>query len=325
VDDAGAITRGEPGPAMTHAWLITGPPGSGRSTAATNFAAALVCPEDGCGVCQACRTAPLGGHSDVEVIVPEGLIYSIDDTRELVRRSSMAPVESPWRVIVIEDADRLGERAVNVLLKSLEEPTPHTVWVLCAPSTEDVLPTIRSRCRELRLHALAPEPLSDALTLAGGDVSPEDTQALSELAGGSVGEAFRLTNLDGLKLYAGIVTLLSSLPRLDRPRALALAESGAGRGAEAQFDLILTLLDLFLTRLARAAAIRQLPLEAAPGEADLITRLAQHPQAARIWAELAQSLSIRARRGKAVNLDPAALLMDMVLKLEETAGPLAHK
>jgi DNA polymerase-3 subunit delta' len=126
-----------------------------------------------------------------------------------------------------------------------------------------------------------------------------------------------------LKLYATLIALFSTLPRLDRPRALALAELGAGKGAEPQFDLILTLIDLFLTRLARAAATRHLPPDAAPGEAALLTRLADHPDAARHWAEIAQSLAQRARRGKAVNLDPAALLMDMVLTLEKTAGTLA--
>lgn len=198
VSDAGAITRGEPGPAMTHAWLITGPPGSGRSTAATNFAAALVCPEDGCGVCQACRTAPLGGHSDVEVIVPEGLVYSIDDTRELVRRSSMSPIEAPWRVIVIEDADRLGERAVNVLLKSLEEPTPHTVWVLCAPSTEDVLPTIRSRTRHVGLRTPSTTDVAGLLA-ANYAIDPVIAGFAARAAQGHIGRARALAKDESVR------------------------------------------------------------------------------------------------------------------------------
>ena len=150
--DAEHIRRGEPGPGMTHAWLVTGPPGSGRSTAATCFAAALVCPEDGCGVCEACRTAPLGGYPDVDVVSTDTLSYKTEDARDLVLRASMAPIMSPWHVIVMEDADRLTEQAVNVLLKSLEEPPPHTVWVLCAPSVEDVLPTIASRTRLVPLR-----------------------------------------------------------------------------------------------------------------------------------------------------------------------------
>ena len=106
VADARKLERGEPGPAMTHAWLITGPPGSGRSSAATKFAAALVCPEDGCGRCNVCRLAPVGGHPDVEVVIPEGSVIPVDDMRELVLLAAQSPTESPWRVIVIEDADR---------------------------------------------------------------------------------------------------------------------------------------------------------------------------------------------------------------------------
>ena len=152
VADAQAITQGEPGPAMTHAWLITGPPGSGRSLAATSFAASLVCPEGGCGSCQACRTAALGGHPDVHVEIPEGSEILLDHVRPLTQMAAQAPMTGMWRVVVIEDADRLNDRAANHLLKSLEEPTPHTVWILCAPSRNDVLPTIVSRTRHVGLR-----------------------------------------------------------------------------------------------------------------------------------------------------------------------------
>lgn len=119
VVDADRILRGEHGPGMTHAWLVTGPPGSGRSTAATCFAAALVCPEGGCGVCDACRTAPRGGHPDVDVVTTDTLSYKVEDARDLVLRASMSPISAPWHVIVMEDADRLTDQAVNVLLKTL--------------------------------------------------------------------------------------------------------------------------------------------------------------------------------------------------------------
>ena len=163
VVDAERRTRGEPGPAMTHAWLFTGPPGSGRSTAAACFAAALVCPEGGCGVCQACRTAPLGGHPDVDVVRPEGVNYLVKEARALVMTSELSPATSFWHVMVVEDADRLTDAAVNALLKSIEEPPPHTVWILCAPSVEDVLPTIVSRARHVALRTPSARDIADLL------------------------------------------------------------------------------------------------------------------------------------------------------------------
>ena len=134
---------------MTHAWLVTGPPGSGRSTAALAFAAALVCPRGGCGDCEECVAVRHSAHVDVEHVVPEGVEYSVAEARELVGRSAISPARSSWHVFVVEDADRLNDASANALLKSVEEPPQGTVWVLCAPSTEDVLPTIRSRCRRM--------------------------------------------------------------------------------------------------------------------------------------------------------------------------------
>ena len=161
--DAARSLRGEPAPGMTHAWLITGPPGSGRSTAATAFAAALVCPEQGCGECIPCRTAIAGTHSDVEIVRPEGLSYGAEDTEALVMQASMAPSTSRWHIIVVEDADRLTEQALNRLLKALEEPAPSTVWILCAPGVEDVLPTVRSRTRHVSLRTPSAADVAIAL------------------------------------------------------------------------------------------------------------------------------------------------------------------
>ncbi|WP_327639479.1 DNA polymerase III subunit delta' [Kribbella sp. NBC_00482] len=155
VDGAAAALRGERGPAvagMTHAWLITGPPGSGRSNGGRAFAAALQCANNGCGECNDCRTALSGAHPDVSLIRTELLSIRVSEVRELVRRAAMSPTQGRWQVMVVEDADRLTEQAADALLKSIEEPSPRTVWVLCAPTVEDVVPTIRSRCRLLVLR-----------------------------------------------------------------------------------------------------------------------------------------------------------------------------
>ena len=149
------LQRAVAGHGMTNAWLFTGPPGSGRSNAAIAFAAALQCEQGtGCGECHACRTALAGSHPDVSVTRSETSMLYIKDMRELVHRSALAPVEKRHQVMIIEDADRLGDasgRTGNTLLKAIEEPTPKTVWLLCAPTVEDVLPTIRSRCRNVSL------------------------------------------------------------------------------------------------------------------------------------------------------------------------------
>src|SRR6185436_14648022 len=149
------LKRAVQGHGMTHAWLFTGPPGSGRSNAALAFAAALQCERGtGCGECHACRTALAGSHPDVSITRSETSMLYIKDMRELVHRSALSPVEKRYQIMVIEDADRLGDasgRTGNTLLKAIEEPTPKTVWLLCAPTVEDVLPTIRSRCRNVSL------------------------------------------------------------------------------------------------------------------------------------------------------------------------------
>lgn len=160
---ADARLRGGDAGGMSHAWLFTGPPGSGRSNLARAFAAALQCPRLGCGSCQACRTALAGSHPDIEVLSTETLSFGVEATRTLVRRSMMTPSGGRWQVIIMEDADRLTERAANALLKTLEEPSSRTVWMLCAPSTEDILPTIRSRTRHVLLRTPSAEAVTEVL------------------------------------------------------------------------------------------------------------------------------------------------------------------
>src|SRR4051794_35278916 len=153
---------------MTHAWLFTGPPGSGRSVAARAFAAALQCPNGGCGECHECRTALAGTHADVTVIATELLSIKTEQARELVQLAARRPTRGRWRVIIVEDADRLTETAADALLKAIEEPPVRTVWMLCAPSLEDVIVTIRSRCRHLALRTPSVAAVADLLVRRDG-------------------------------------------------------------------------------------------------------------------------------------------------------------
>jgi DNA polymerase-3 subunit delta' len=174
--------------AMTHAWLITGPPGSGRSTAAVAFAAALQCPDHGCGACSICTSAVAGSHPDVDLIRSETLSYGVDEARELVAKAAVVPADAPWHIVVIEDADRLTEAAVNVLLKVLEEPPPHLVWLLCAPSPEDVLATIRSRTRGVHLRTPSTSEVAAALGERYG-VDPAMAAFAARASQGHIGRA----------------------------------------------------------------------------------------------------------------------------------------
>jgi DNA polymerase-3 subunit delta' len=178
------------GQGMTHAWLLTGPPGSGRSIAARAFAAALQCPDQGCGHCDSCHQALTGTHADVAVIVPEGLSLGVKETRAIVMATARRPTHSPWQITLIEDADRLTDEAANALLKAIEEPPPSGVVLLCAPSLEDVLPTIRSRCRTAAL--VTPSAASVAALLVSDGVDPAMAAFAAQAAQGHIGRARRL-------------------------------------------------------------------------------------------------------------------------------------
>jgi DNA polymerase III subunit delta' len=217
---------------MTHAWLVTGPPGSGRSIAALCFAAALQCTSDGtpgCGECRACTTTMAGTHADVRRIIPEGLSIGVDEMRNIVQIASRRPGTGRWQVVLIEDADRLTEGAANALLKVVEEPPPSTVFLLCAPSVdpEDIAITLRSRCRHVAL--VTPPVDAIARVLIETDALPEDeARWAASVSGGHVGRARRLAT-DGQA-------------RERRQRALGLARDAAtpSRAYAAAEELVAT-------------------------------------------------------------------------------------
>ncbi len=192
-DDAVETTVRE---SMTHAWLFTGPPGSGRSVAATCFAAALQCQSPdvvGCGECRACTTVLAGTHGDVRHIVPEGLTISVKQIRDIVQLSARRPTTGRWQIVVVEDADRLTEQGANALLKAVEEPPERTIFLLCAPSVapEDIAITLRSRCRHAGLTAPAAADIARVLVDRDG-IEPDRAEWAASVSGGHVGRAKRL-------------------------------------------------------------------------------------------------------------------------------------
>jgi len=256
--------------AMTHAWLITGPPGSGRSVAALCFAAALQCTSDGvpgCGNCRACTTTMAGTHADVRRVIPEGLSIGVEEMRAIVATASRRPSTGSWQVVVIEDADRLTEGAGNVLLKVVEEPPPSTVFLLCAPSVDpdDISVTLRSRWRPEPLETPSVAAIARVLMDTDG-LTETDALVAASVSGGHVGRARRLATdpeARDRRMRALGVARAAAMPKrayaaVDELVAAAEAESRAltvGRD-EAESDELLTALGAGGTGKGTAGATR---------------------------------------------------------------------
>ena len=328
---------------LHHGWLLTGPQGVGKATLAWRIARFLLATppaEDGLfGAPPPIETLEISPEHPVahriHAWAEPGLAaitrsYNdkgklrdqivVDDIRKLNRFFGLSSTDGGRRVVIVDAADDMNISAANALLKMLEEPPARTTLLLISHQPSRLLPTIRSRCRTLRLGPLSAEDMQAALLQSGAEL-PDSPDHLAALAAGSVGAALRLLNLGGLKIYAELVQILDGMPRMDRPRALALAEAAAQRGAAEKFELLLTLIDIALARLARTGATGQPPaIEAAAGEAAMLKRLSHDPYKARKWAELATQVTARVRHGQAVNLDPAALVLDTVFKMQATAS-----
>lgn len=327
---------------LHHAWLIAGPRGVGKATLAWSIARFLLATpaDDGDGLFGAPpkpETLAVDPEHPVARRITAGAepglmsvtrtenektgrlrdVIAVEDIRALAGFFQLSAADGGRRVVIIDAADEMNSQAANALLKMLEEPPARTTLLLVSHQPSGLLPTIRSRCRVLRMNPLKLPDMTHALEQAGITTDARGP-ALAALSAGSVGSAIRLSLLNGLDTYAELLDLIASGSQFDRSRALRLAEAVTARGAEQKRDMLFTLLDLLFARLARTGATGRPPeTEAAPGEAEILMRQAPDAATGRRWAETAQATSARVRHGLAVNLDPAALVLDTLIKMSQ--------
>ncbi|MGR3496647.1 DNA polymerase III subunit delta' [Citreimonas sp.] len=353
--EAAEFLAGHASGRLHHGWLLTGPRGVGKATLAWAMARFLLATpqadDDGLfgappapdtlhvapdhpvarrvralsdpGVFLLRRGGAGTSERDREKAVQEGRfsdMIRVDEVRKLRGYLALSATDGGRRVVIVDDADALNTQAANAILKMLEEPPARTTMLLISHQPAGLLPTIRSRCRTLRLSPLGADDMARALDQAGAEIAPGDAPAFAELSAGSVGAAMRLAALDGLTLYRELVTVLAGAPAPDRAHLMALADSCAGRGREERLDLVLTLLDLLAARIARTGVTGVGPaLDLAPDEGVVLRRLAPDPAAARRWAQAVAETGARARHARAVNVDAAALVTDLLLGLSRAA------
>ncbi|WP_340108446.1 DNA polymerase III subunit delta' [Pikeienuella sp. HZG-20] len=325
---------------LHHAWLLTGPRGIGKATLAYRIARRRLASDDGGGLLEAAappETLDLPADHAVARRVAAGAeprLFTlrrmadaktgklatrirVDDVRRLKSFFQLTATDGGWRVAIVDAAEEMNGAAANAILKLLEEPPPRALLLLVSHAPARLLPTIRSRCRTLRLSPLGPADLAAALADAG--VAPaDDLDALAILADGAAGEAARLVEADGPKLYRRLVRLIAGAPDMDRREMIAIADACAGREKAEMFDLTLRLMDILLARLARAGALG-LASPAAPDEGAIFAKLAPDPAAARAWADLASGIQEKAARAQTVNLDPAMVMLDIFFMFDAAA------
>ena len=329
---------------LHHAWLLRGLRGVGKATLAYRIARALIA--DGVGAGQAGgvfgaglpmtldppEVCPVATHIHAQseprlavlrrrVNEKTGRLRSqitIDDVRAVRRFLSLSAADGGWRAVIIDAADEMNHSAANALLKVLEEPPARTALLLVSHSPAALLPTIRSRCRTLDLRPLNPADLSAALTGAGAPIVAEEAGPLAVLAGGSVGEALRLTAGDGVVLYGRLVALLGGGMGVERSGMMQLAEAVTGRGAEAMYELSGRLTLTLVGRLARHGATGSSDAEVGSGEAALMAAVAGNQAQAALWAEAAARVAAATSHARAVNLDPGQTIIDTFLDLDAT-------
>ena len=333
------------GERMHHAWMLTGPKGIGKASLAYHISRFLLATEPAedslFGTPPPATSLSVPADHPVARRIRAGsepglfilrrpvddktgklkTVIPVDTVRELRRFFSLSAGGNGQRVVIIDCIDEMNANAANALLKVLEEPPQDAVLLLVTHQPSRILPTIRSRCRTLACAPLSPDDLERAFAQALPDQAFDP--GLNALAAGSVGRAAELSFTGGTDMYGAIVSLCQGLPQMDRGVLLKLANS-SGRAADGKLEQLLDLLDLFLARLARAG-VSAPGQEAASGEVEVFARLCPGPAAARIWADAQLELSQRARQGKTANLDPSSLILDMGLKIEETASKILRE
>ena len=333
------------GDRMHHAWMLTGPKGIGKASLAYHISRFLLAAEPArdslFGTPPPATSLSVPADHPVARRIRAGsepglcilrrpvddktgklkTVIPVDTVRELRRFFSLSAGGNGRRVVIVDCIDEMNANAANALLKVLEEPPQEAVLLLVTHQPSRILPTIRSRCRTLACAPLSPDDLERAFDQALPEQSFD--ASLNALAAGSVGRAAELSLTGGADIYRAIVNLCQGLPQMDRGALLKLAHS-SGRAADGKLEQLLDLLDLFLARLARAG-VSAPGQEAASGEVEVFASLCPGPAAARIWADAQLELSQRARQGKTANLDPSSLILDMGLKIEETASKILRE
>ncbi len=334
---------------MHHAWLLTGPRGVGKATLAWRIARFLLTqppPGDGPGLFGDPPPAPESLDTDPSHPVARRMLalgeprlfllrrgpnekgdrlmttIGVEEARRLGSFLALSAADGGMRVVIVDPADELNASAANAILKLLEEPPRNVVFLLVSHQPARLLPTIRSRCRTLALRRLTPGALSAALTQAGYEAGP-DPVPVAELSDGSAGMAVRLMEGEGVALYRDLVETVAGAPRMDREAVVKLAEHMGARGQGERQELAVYLVGLLLGRLARTGAGHPPAAEAARGEAAMLARLSPDARAGQAWAAHQSDLTARLAQGLAVNLDPATLILDTMLRINEAAGALA--
>ena len=324
---------------LHHSWLITGPKGIGKATLAWNIARFLLASDGSAGMIDGPVADNLHIPHDNPVfrraasLAEPGIFLcrrpwdekkkrlktaiTVEEVRKLKSFFTLSSADGGWRIAIVDAADEMNTSAENALLKVLEEPPAKTIILLISHHPAKLLPTIRSRCRELRCNTLTADDLGKAVEQAG--FTDGDGGALNALSGGSAGESIDLIANDGLEIYQNIIALLATAPRINRPRIIALGEKCVGKGSEDRYDMTVRLLLLGLSRLALNGA-KGNARHLIDGEAVLAARLSSNPYQAREWATLVQELASRITHARAVNLDPAQVILDTFLSIDATAG-----